>query len=130
MILALSGCFSFSPTATAHPYETARLTLTQTRPAADGTDEAIRVEGVVVSSSLGELPASQSSILLEQQHKDIVSRLRDVVTVDTVQVLGLDIRELEVRRFSWIKSGLATLVVGALAYTLASSFETSYDVSR
>lgn len=127
MVLVLTGCFSFSGSATAAPGETARLTLTTTRPVGDGTQEPLTVEGKVVSSSLGEEPATRSSILLEQQTKQTFGRFREVVTLDTVQILAPDIEELEVRRVSWIKSAVGIITFGFLGYALASTFEPSFE---
>lgn len=128
MIVFTPACYSFSESSVARPGETARVTHTTAAPAGTGRDEPIRVEGLVVSSSVGPDAEWNAGIRLARREKEVIGGFREVVRVDTVEVLQTDLRLLEVRSFSWVKSGAGAIVVGLLAATLVDSFMGSVEV--
>lgn len=117
-----SGCFSFSDAAVAPSGQTARVTLGVTRPLPDGSAEPIRLEGRVVTSTLGTEPPASAAIVLEGRTREAIGNFREVVTLDTTRIAQSDIQRLEVRSFSWFKSGIATLVLGVIAHTMVDRF--------
>ena len=120
LLLAVSsaGCHAFLESPRVAPGETARVTLHVMRPMNDGTEQSIRVEGVVVESSLGEVGSASSFIALEQSSTRPVGNFRDVSTVDTVRIPGADVRRLERRQLSWVKTGFVAVLTGAVGYML------------
>lgn len=120
LVLSSSGCHAFTQAPRVSPGETARVTLTVMRPRADGTEEPIRFEGRVVTSSLGEVGSAAraaAAIALERRTMTVLGQ-REVVTVDTVRIRGSDIGRLERRKLSWVKTGFVGLVLGAMGYML------------
>lgn len=128
LVAASSGCFSFVESTTAPPGGTARVTLGAIRARPDGTDEPIRVKGRVVASTLGEESGRAGVISLEQRTEEPIGSFQKIVTVDTLSIPQLDVRRLEVRRPSWIKSALAVAVGGALGYTMWDWFAPSAEI--
>lgn len=122
-----SGCYSFSDSSIAAPGETARVTLALETPVGGGREGPTRVEGTVVASSLAVEPGPGSSILLEQRTKQPNGNFGELVLVDTTLVLQPDVERLEVRRFSWIRSGAGAIGLGFLAHALISKFRPSFE---
>lgn len=127
LLTASTGCYSFTPTSSASPGETARATLGVTRPVSDGSEELIWIEGLVVSSTLGQSGIEGPAIAIEERAVEEASQFRSMTHYDTVHVLEADIRRLEVRRFSWFKSGLGAVVLGAITYVLYDQFGPSAE---
>lgn len=127
LLVATTGCFSFAATSSASPGETARVTLGVTRPMSDGSEAPIRVEGLVVSSTLGRSGVESAAITIEERTVEEASQFRSMTHYDTVHVPQPDIQRLEVRRFSWLKSGLGAAVLGAVAYVLYDQFGPSAE---
>lgn len=120
LLLAMgsAGCHAFIESPRVAPGETARVTLNVMRPMDDGTERPIRMEGVVVASSLGEVGSASSFIALEQSATSPIGNFRDISTVDTLRISGTDIRRLERRQLSWVKTGFVALLTGAVGYML------------
>jgi hypothetical protein len=119
---ATAGCFSFTSTSSARPGETARATLGVTRPMSDGSAQPIWVQGLVVSSTLGQPGVDAPAITIEERLLEEASQFRSMTHYDTVYIAERDIQRLEIRRFSWLKSGLGTLALGAVTYVLYDKF--------
>jgi hypothetical protein len=100
------------------PGETARVTLNVMRPMNDGTEQPIRMEGVVVQSSLGETGNGTSVIALERRSTRSFGNLPPVHTIDTVRISGADVRAVERRQLSWVKTGFIAMLTGAVGYML------------
>jgi hypothetical protein len=128
MLVASAGCFAFAESTAAPPGQVARVTLGVTRAMGDGSRQPIRVEGLVVSSTVGPGSDATGAISLEQVSKQPVGDFREVVTFDTVSILQYDIRRLEIRRFSWIRSGIGVAVLGTFVRAAYVRFKPSTEV--
>lgn len=124
-LVVSTGCYSFTPTSSPRPGETARATLGVTRPASDGTEELIWIEGLVVSSTLGQSGVEVPAVAIEERTLEEASQFRSMTHYDTVHIRRADIQRLEVRRFSWLKSGLGTVALGAVVYFLYDNWPSS-----
>lgn len=122
---ANAGCFAFHDSAMARPGQTARLTLNITRPSSEDSADEIRYQGLVVESGSGADSAGVISI--EQRTPETLAGFREVVTVDTLHIERVDVRRLQVRRASWIRSGMVAVVAGALAYWMWDTFKPSVE---
>lgn len=91
----------------------------------DGSEELIWIEGLVVSSTLGQSGIDVPAIAVEERTVEEASQFRSMTHYDTVHILQADIQRLEVRRFSWLKSGLGTAVFGAVVYLLYDKWPSS-----
>lgn len=127
LVATTAGCFSFAATSSASPGQTARVTLNVTRPMSDGSEAPIRVEGLVVSSTLGRSGVDRPAIAIEERTVEEASQFRSMTHYDTVHVPQPDVQRLEVRRLSWLKSGLGAAVLGAVAYVLYDKFGPSVE---
>jgi hypothetical protein len=124
---ATAGCFSFTATSSARPGETARATLEVARPMSDGSAQPIWVQGLVVSSTLGRPRVEAPAITIEERTLEEASQFRSMTHYDTVYISEADIQRLEVRRFSWLRSGLGALGLGAVVYVLYDKFGPSAE---
>lgn len=116
-----SACFSFSDSVAVSPGETARVTVGIVRPLSDGATEPIEHEGLVVASSLGD--DSGGRLLLEQRRKETAGQFREVIFYDTLRIVEPDVERLQVRRFSWLKSGAGTVALSGFLYLLWNHFQ-------
>jgi hypothetical protein len=94
----------------------------------DGSRQPIRVEGLVVSSTVGPGSDATGAISLEQVSKQPIGNFREVITFDRVSILQYDIRRLEIRRFSWIRSGIGVAVLGTFVRAAYVRFKPSTEV--